>query len=66
MIEIIFVLAATVLVFAFFVMVFYIKGRANGKDVQITACSRCDCHRKQETHERFLRYQKHTDEGIRR
>jgi hypothetical protein len=53
MIEFIFVLAATVLVFALFAMVFYIKGRANGKDVQITTCSRCDCHRKQETHERF-------------
>lgn len=66
MIEFIFVLAATVLVFALFAMVFYIKGRASGKEVQITACSRCDCHRKQERDERFLRYQKHTDEGIRR
>jgi hypothetical protein len=63
--EIIFVLAATVFVFALFSLVFYIKGRTDSKEAQLPTCARCDCHRRQETHERLFKYQKHTDEDIR-
>ena len=56
--EIIFVFTATVLVFALFALVFFIKDRSASDNRPRSGCSRCDCQRSQEQHERFLGHPK--------
>jgi hypothetical protein len=46
--EIIFVLTATVLVFALFLLVFFIKDRSVSDDGPRPTCARCNCQRSQE------------------
>ncbi|MGD8522569.1 MAG: hypothetical protein PVF56_15585 [Desulfobacterales bacterium] len=55
MTEIIFVLAATVFVFALFLLVFFIKSRSNSNDAQMPTCAHCDCCRSHGQHKPSLK-----------
>jgi hypothetical protein len=52
--EIIFELTASVLVFALFLLVFFIKGRSAIDNGQGSGCTRCDGRCSQRQFERFL------------
>jgi hypothetical protein len=56
--EIIFVLTATVLVFALFLLVFFIKDRSAGDNGHRSSCTHCGCQCSQEQHEHFLGHPK--------
>jgi hypothetical protein len=56
--EIIFVLTATVLVFALFLLVFFIKDRSVSDEGPRPKCARCDCQRSQEQREHFRGHRK--------
>lgn len=43
--EIILVLAATILVFSLFLVIYFIKDRSSDGSNKKPACARCDCHR---------------------
>ena len=58
--EIIFVLTATVLVFALFLLAFFIKDRSVSDDGPRPTCARCDCQRSQEQGKRFRGHRKHS------
>ena len=51
MTETIFTLAATVVVFSLFLVVYFIKGRSDSDNRQGSACARCDCQRGQQPHD---------------
>ena len=65
MTEIIFVLAATVFVFALFLLIFFIKYRSDSDDAQMPTCTPCDCHPSQGQHKRAFRYLKQIEDDIR-
>jgi len=52
MADVIFVLAATILVFSLFLLIFFINGKSGSNNEQRPTCVRCDCHRSQNQHER--------------
>ena len=58
MTEILVVLTATVIVFALFLLVFFIKGRSGSTDIEKPACAHCNCHREQKHHEGTRRHLK--------
>ena len=65
MTEIIFVLAATVFVFALFLLIFFIKYRSDSDDAQMPKCTPCDCHRSRGQLKRSLKYLKQIEDDIR-
>ena len=65
MTEIIFVLAATALVFALFFLTFLIRGRSDTDDAPRPTCARCDCHRSQDQRKRPLGHLKQIEKDIR-
>ena len=65
MTEIIFILAATIVVFSIFLVVYFIKDRSDSDNRQSSACARCDCHRGQQQHDRPLRHPKQIEKEVR-
>ncbi len=55
MIETIIVLAATIVVFSMFLMVYLIKDRSDRPNKQISDCGRCDCQSNQQHRDHPLR-----------
>jgi hypothetical protein len=47
MLELFFAFAITVIIFALFLLAFYLKGRHEGDDAAKPSCARCNCHRHQ-------------------
>jgi hypothetical protein len=52
MTEFLFVLAATIAVFALFFLVFFGNKRSDGDEVGRPTCAQCDCHGSEAQHER--------------
>ena len=66
MTELLFVLAATISVFALFLLVLFGHKRSDGDEAGRPSCAQCDCHRSQAQNERSCtRPGKTEDEDIR-
>ena len=65
MMEIIFMLAATAVVFSLFLGVYFIKDRRDSDARQRPACAHCDCHGSHPQYDRFLRHSKQIQKDIR-
>ncbi len=55
MTELIFVLTATILVFALYLLVFFFKVRSESDQADRPGCADCNCHRNQRQPKRFTR-----------
>ena len=47
-----FVIVASALVFALFILAFFVKGSSDKNEMPKPTCARCDCHRNKEAHAR--------------
>ena len=63
--ETIIILAATVVAFSLFLLVYFIKGRSDNDNTQPPACARCDCQRRQLQHDRPFRNLKQIEKEVR-
>ena len=55
MMELIFVLTTTILVFALYLLVFFFKARSESDQADRPGCADCNCHRNQEQPKRITR-----------
>jgi hypothetical protein len=63
--ETIFILAATIVVFSLFLVVYFFKDRSDDDNSKKPACARCDCHRGQQQDDPPLRHPKQIEkEGL--
>jgi hypothetical protein len=51
MMETIFMLVATIVIFSIYLVVYLIKDRSDSHKKKGSTCARCDCHRSQKQHE---------------
>lgn len=65
MTETIIILAATVVAFSLFLVVYFIKGRSDSDNVQSPACGRCECQRDRQQHDLHLRHPKQIEKAVR-
>ena len=62
--EFILVLAATMLVFSLFLVIYFFKDRSSDGNRQKPTCARCDCHRSQQQDDLPHRYSKQIPKQI--
>jgi len=65
MIETIIVLAATIVVFSMFLMVYLIKDRSDRPNKQHSDCGRCDCQHSHQHHDHHFRRPKQIEKRVR-
>ncbi len=62
--EIILVLAATIIVFSLFLVVYFFKDRSDDDNSKKPACARCHCHRGQQRGDLPLRHPKQIEKEV--
>jgi hypothetical protein len=65
MTEIIFILAATIVGFSMFLVVYFLKDRSDSDNRQRPTCTRCDCHRGQKQYDPALKQSKQLEKEVR-